>query len=615
MFKFLIFIIFLYDVSFSDLIVNRPELLPDGIFLMQSGDVVTSGGNWIILVTIDAPQVNHFLLARLKDSEAKIENAYQQLNRSNPFFKPLRTIISSMMIGTGPPSISQLRQKRGLFNFIGSISHSLFGLVTETELGELTDVVLNLQNSSANIIHNINSMVTAINGTANHAHENRRHIFKLQTATDKLFDAVALINNQITKNEREITNLKIEDCILETFIQLQFIYQSWLHSVDKYYRQRENLESGQLTEDILNPIDLNKILQQGQELGFDTLPQEWYFSHIRIEPLWEEGHRLVFRAKIPFIDTVKYIRYSIQTYPVPGILPNTTIQILTESDIALNTRSGEIFYPKNCIGHTPMVCTPSALYNDERLSCPRGIINGHDDLRESCRVRVTSVHSPRTDIDILFDRIHIVVTAGEFYLVHCSDTPEERHKLPPGAYRLTVKKQCSISGKGWSINGILEKSSRVMYHISPMDIVPFHLPNMTMTPAIQSHVLTKPHWANFSPPLSIKIKELQEIPIQKFTWGSHVPHISWISLIIGTVLFVFLTFACVFKFRIRIRKALFGKCATRAAEAGTDHTKVVQPSAPFQIRAPSFRLPCIYPAVSPAIIPTTETTTSISTSA
>ncbi len=53
------------------------------------------------------------------------------------------------------------------------------------------------------------------------------------------------------------------------------------------------MELGQLTENILKSNDRDKVLRQCRELGFDTLPKEWSYSHLSIEPIWENGERLI----------------------------------------------------------------------------------------------------------------------------------------------------------------------------------------------------------------------------------------------------------------------------------------------------------------------------------
>ncbi len=609
MFKFLKYFLFLCQLTSSLLVANVPKLLPDGIFVMSAGDVVTSSASWTVLVTIDAPKINPSFINRLKRSDIKIKEIFRNYNLTNPLDREWTEMMNALSLGKTEHKISQLRSKRGLINFVGSIAHTLFGLVTETELNELTSVVSNLENSTSTVVHTVNDMITAINHTADHVNENGAHIFALQQATNTLYTVIDDIGNRLKQHDSMIATMQVEAKISQTFQKLHFLYESWMRAIDKYQRQRENLESGQLTEDILKPNDLDKILRQGRELGFDTLPDEWYYSHLSIEPIWEKGERLVFRATIPFIDTVRYLRYVIQTYPIKGMLPNTTIQVLAVPDVAMNTRSGEIFYPEDCLGFNPMVCKPSALYSDDRLDCPRGIINGHTDLRESCEIRVVSVHNPRTNIHRLFDIIHIVVSSGEFYLVHCSNQPEQRLELTPGAYRLTVKKHCTVSGNGWLINGMLTRKSQVQYNILPLDIVPFNLPNLTLTPVVALHANPAPEWGTFSPPLSIKIKHLNDIPFNKFTWGSHSAHVAWIALIIGMVLFSIILIVCLYKYKGRIRRKLCGKSVHREGHIGKTSSESVQPSAPFQLRAPSFRLPCIYPNVAPCLKSTNESST------
>ena len=87
--------------------------------------------------------------------------------------------------------------------------------------------------------------------------------------------------------------------------------------MDKYARQLTSLELGQLTEDLLLPVELQKILMM-DTAQFTMIPTvKWYYEHISIQPIWGDEDRLVYRAKLPLISPTEYIFYQIYTWPLP----------------------------------------------------------------------------------------------------------------------------------------------------------------------------------------------------------------------------------------------------------------------------------------------------------
>ena len=94
------------------------------------------------------------------------------------------------------------------------------------------------------------------------------------------------------------------------------LHDIWLRQMATYDRQRDSLESGRLTEVILAPAELAKIIHEGNSFGFSSPHLEWYYENVIITPMWKDHTGLEFTADLPLTDTVQYLRNFFLTWPV-----------------------------------------------------------------------------------------------------------------------------------------------------------------------------------------------------------------------------------------------------------------------------------------------------------
>ena len=73
------------------------------------------------------------------------------------------------------------------------------------------------------------------------------------------------------------------------------------------------------------------------------------------------------------MDKTRYVRYTIQAWPVPDNGTDEAIQVLLPSDVAVDTINGGIVEPR--LGTEPAICRAGPVYTKVRLLCARGILN------------------------------------------------------------------------------------------------------------------------------------------------------------------------------------------------------------------------------------------------
>ena len=576
----------------------NPKSIPDGVSVIKAGDVVTQGAIWKVLVTLDVPTINQTLLKQLHRTKTQIDDTYLDLGESNPLEQSWTEILNALKMDPRKYTKTQ-RPKRGLFNFIGSLSSTLFGTVSQAQLDKVKAQISSLANSSQQVLHQTDYLLTMVNHTAQHVNENRNHILALQTFTDTLATYLNGLSANFRQSKSAMVKIGLKQQIINAYIGIEFLYHKWLRQVDHYHQQRAALELGFLTEEVLAPDSLSWIIRQGGKLGFDSLPLEWYYSHIKIEPLWQDAERLVFQAMLPFVDGTKYLRYKINTWVMPGSIPNSTIKLISPTDVAENTRTGNMFFPEQCKGYNPAVCIPQGIFHNSRLHCPHGIISGHEEMREACYVQILKRSMPETGIHMVATNVYVLETPGEEIAIHCSGQPGESFQLAHGVYQLQIRPSCTVSSSDWHLVGLVTHESTFYEHVETLDILPFNLTNLTEHPMVLNH-LAAHEWSHFSSPLNVPIKHLKQPFNLPVGWGSHVGHVSWSGLVLGLLLAAIVVLILCWKGRERIRQCCRLGEVRKAEESAVSADSKPLPL-PFQWRLPSMRFQPIYPNIGPAV--------------
>ena len=76
----------------------------------------------------------------------------------------------------------------------------------------------------------------------------------------------------------------------------------YTRQLDAYHTQRRSLENQQLTEDVLPTTELVQILHDAGKLKYYAPHPTWYFTNVKITPLWKDDQALIYHAILPFHD-------------------------------------------------------------------------------------------------------------------------------------------------------------------------------------------------------------------------------------------------------------------------------------------------------------------------
>ena len=209
-------------------------------------------------------------------------------------------------------------------------------------------------------------------------------------------------------------------------------------------------------------------------------PIEWYYRYCKVEPLWSADGMLAFRASIPFIEAKNYIRYSVESFPVP-LNDSRTAQLDVKGAYGYDTVTGDMFALEKCVGEAPMVCDASVVYSDQGMKCTRGIIGGDSSNRDACPVKVVETKG-RTMVRNVGLNNYIVVTWGEMVTKHCEGMPENKYELRKGVQHVFVNATCTLTGTSWKLVGIRTHLRAFNVPAMRLHVVkPFHLEQVVTT--------------------------------------------------------------------------------------------------------------------------------------
>ena len=517
--------------------------LPDGLLLTKASHLRVQTAEWTVLVVIDNPSLDPKLLPNIEIMVDSIQQAGRR-GLINSFqcrswtgrLQFLRTYLTVSSPDTS--SVSPKRSKRGWFNFMGAIGHTLFGLATDDSIERCRQAIAATRKYQRAIVHCVNQLTTVLNRTQAAVAWNRHQITKVAAVISNLL--VPKLNHVITSLNNTNRRLYLLERVVwfERVIgTLEHVTQSHLHLLRTHARQKASLEMGRLTEDILPIFQLRDILTRATTTTtYPITPIQWYYEHAHVYPVWGRDN-LVYRVKLPLIDGRQYNRYHIATWPVPYATKGYSIQIqVPHNDVGMSTTNADIFHPTGCIGWKPIACRTGPLFSARQWTCPRILISGDIQRREHCRV-ILEKHDNLTQVTEISHGEYVVVTWGETFETRCQGRPSVRKTLAAGTYLVAVMPDCVVMGTGVTLTGFIERMGHVSVKALRIPII--NTLNLTdIVPQERALSLLKtPTFRGGIPLVQLDLAPLPTIPTT-FDWSYHGSRMSF-GLLITLVVVLF----------------------------------------------------------------------------
>ena len=515
--------------------------LQDGLLLTKVNDLLVQSAEWTVLVVIDAPTLDPLLLRSintvLRQSAQALSLGIISADSHQAWVSRLRSAKSYILNHSIPPPSSSTRSKRGWFDFVGWIGHTLFGLATDDSVKACRRAIEQTRKYQKVVVHQVNQLTTVLNRTRTAVSWNRYQIqqvtlFIAKSLIPKLNEALQALNH---------TNIRLSYLERSFYFErsvslLEQVTATYIRATQRYNRQKASLEIGRLTEDILSVSQLQDIMKQATTLSTHPIqPLQWYYEHTHIYPVWGDS-TLVYRVKLPLVDKQRYHRYHIATWPVPYAGKDYSIQLQVEHEhVGMNTANGGIFHPVGCVGWQPMVCRTGPIYSANRWGCSRTLISGVKRQRHQCQVIIRKTEK-RTEITEISYGEYILVTWGETVVTRCTGKGSTRQTIKAGTYVVVVPALCIIMGDGWTLTGLIERVGHVSVtalRVTLPDV--FNITDVIPSPQAIA-LLDDPRWSQVNPVAQVKLAPISDLP-PKANWISKPGNKVSLGLAIITVVF------------------------------------------------------------------------------
>ena len=451
--------------------------LPQGILIQQRGGLFYQTAEWIALVTVSSPAPTKTLWNFTTVLEAEISKVRTRFPTLVSNWAHRLNVCKEYL-----QHFHLKRTKRAPLGFIGKLSHTLFGTVTEEELSQYRNIMLQNQNSVNRTIHRVNLLLSATKTNRNSINSNSNHIGRIQRYLTSLQHSVSR-NFHITSDSLQILELKLK--IEHSLVSLEQSIHRLLVYFNLRRRQISSLYHRSLSEDLLPPSELEQILTQARTRRFYTMPIHWYYENCHVLPVWASLEEITFKVKLPFHDGQNYILYSLKSFPFP-VKPGYDSRLLVKESVAYSSSSGLLFEPILCSGDSLKVCRGGPLYESTRFHCERALISRNTDEVKDCHVKIFP--SNQTKITEPTPGLYVISTPVTLTRLHCDSRSEKIVKLSAGVYIISINSSCTLRGRDWTLTGLNRFTTpfHIKNQIAPLSLrtifAPFtpvavHLPN------------------------------------------------------------------------------------------------------------------------------------------
>ena len=237
-----------HATSKNHMTLNR---IYEGIEVKTNGPLYPIAANWTTAVYLEPPSVHHSLLDSLQALQGLIYNYnftdWLSTTVKNTWIMRVNRIKQTL-------HVFPRRQKRSPFGFIGQLSHTLFGTVTEEELAIYKKALLQLGQAVNGTIHINNRLMSVTRQVHAAVTHNSQHIRQLRQFLHKFHTQVA--NSQLITTHR-LDRLERRSLISDMLATLEQATAEVSTQMSNLHAWKQALARNQLDDSILPPCTVS----------------------------------------------------------------------------------------------------------------------------------------------------------------------------------------------------------------------------------------------------------------------------------------------------------------------------------------------------------------------
>ena len=413
------------------------------------------------------------------------------------------------------PSKLSPRAKRGLFNFIGDAASTLFGTPSASDLKKLKEANQQLADAVDGVARTQQSIIGRVN--------------KLGQAQSRIVNYLKELHQEITSTTLLIARINEREKAVFAYVwaneqvnELRYQMTEYLKIVDQMRDVRSACESNSHSELTISTSVLNQILSHAYTGSIEKIYS--YYQYVSTERIIQVGSQLYCVANIPIAYEEADIEYQINTFPVCSSAG--CFRLYENTRVVLNQRSGDLYFPEICFGHSPKMCQAGVLYDAHTQPCLHGLISRDSTQQKECPITVTKDTKVPLPVQTSIINRYALTTPNISYHYRCPQTSPRSGQLKAGLYIITVEPGCDMDARKWILKG-REIKTFTTYSVSvppvPVDISFVNHVNFSINlpPGVDEfeyesfHDLVKPRDSS----MGARVKKIQkDIGKDNLTW-------------------------------------------------------------------------------------------------
>ena len=365
------------------------------------------------------------------------------------------------------------RQRRGLINFVGDLSKTLFGLATQGDIDAVKQGIDQIADQTQLLLTSHNKLVGVVNKVGAEQIKQMEKVNELINRTNVLHTDIKATSLYVEWAARNMTgmmhHLKLRHNVEFLLSDLESRYLDFLQLSDLLRNQRIQCEIGSVTDELL-PLPLLMSINE-RNGNQDALPYEWYYRTLKVETMFrdEEG-RFVCKYTVPLLSNENYIAYNLHTYPVFHANNSFAVRLYHDVYVAIGTHTGELFYPEQCKGIGPVVCHAGLRYDKSRELCVRGLITGSAENQKYCPISIfKSIDNSQSVKEVTRNKF-VVHTSQERYSYRCPNEKPKIGEFSYGTYIVEIDANCVLDTNYWMIEGLTYHEIYQYFNITTIEI-------------------------------------------------------------------------------------------------------------------------------------------------
>lgn len=429
---------------------------------------------------------------------------------------------------------SPTRIKRGLFNFIGEIGSTLFGIPSPSDIEGLKEANRKLGSAVQGVVRTQRGIITKVNQIGR----------QQQILKDTVNKVIRTQNAQARELEKIYAEVSGWVSIFQSAMRIQQIIHALENHVTEYELAVQKAEEAryaceaQIVNEQVIPKDVvYQILTTGEN-RHDIAPEQ-YYAYIKVRKITVINGELFCILEGPQFQANMQMEITIKTLPVCE--QGRCIQIHQPPPFVLDYETENLYFPDECHGPTPKACRPGVIFDKDHQPCLHGLINHDAQQQKMCPLTLYVTPPPLGEVTAGQLNRFLVTTKAKLYHYRCPTERPITGKLEAGHYLIDIEPRCVLDAGSWIIRGLPTTILRYNITVPPPEEIPLswlEFPNITLPelnlPAGAKQIEFPDYEALKAPPESNILDQIDEI--QKNIGVKAVPWWVWVLVSVISLL-------------------------------------------------------------------------------